>query len=853
MASGNAGALLAEHTALMDEILTELYVNAGKGFSGLTLVATGGYGRRELFPYSDIDILFLYAKGQEKTAARVVQAILYPLWDMDLKIGHALRSVDQTIELALTDMTIRTNLLDARFIAGNETSFRTFTTRFSKNIIAGSALKFVEAKLEERDSRHKRFGDSRYMLEPNVKEGKGGLRDLHTVWWLARYSYSIVSLKDLVAAGRLEPEEYERYTQAQDFLWRVRAHLHYLAGHAEERLTFDHQQALAVAMGYGHPSANRAITRFMRRYFITMRTVGAMTRIVCALLEDEKKRKPRKPFAWFRYTPRVLKDFALDGERLAARREEDFARHPLMMVELFHAAQQHDLDIHPRTLYWLTKQLHRLTRDVVESPKASRLFLDILLSKKSAELTLRRMSEAGVLGKLIPDFGRVIGQTQFNMYHVYTVDEHTLVAIGILHAIENGQMKQDLPLASDIIHRLQMRRVLYLALFCHDIAKGRGGDHSALGEKIAMRLAKRLGFTEAETETTAWLVRHHLLMSNTAFKRDVNDPKTIADFVAAVRSPERLKLLLVLTVADMRAVASSVWNAWKGALLRDLYARAEQAMGAGVVTVTSEHMKWLAQELKRRLPGISPAEIEAYFEQGTPGFFTSCPPAQHVVMMRMLKETYAMEDPLFIDTQHDYAKRSSEIMICTKDRKGLFSLLAGAIALSGANIINARIFTLKNGIAIDIFELQDASADVFDKPDKLAKMSVYIEQALSGQLDLVKAFAKRHGKFASARHRAVSQPGHVLVENNASNVCTVIEITGHDRSGFLYQVTHAISELGLSIATAHISTYGTQISDVFYVKDTFGMKVEHDTKIQQIEETLLKIVNNPIRVAQTEP
>lgn len=850
MHTGDAGKLLAGLTAAMDEALTAIFRLGHEGKNPpLAVVAVGGYGRAELFPYSDLDLLFLYEKPQQAEASALAEFMLYILWDLGLKIGQAHRTVDDTIELAKNDMTIRTTLVDARFITGRKATFDKLQTRFTQEIIHGSPLEFVDAKLVERDARHQRFGDSRYMLEPNVKEGKGGLRDLHILWWMARYTYpDIQSIRDLVDMKLLTEDEYKTFDAARQFLWRVRTYLHYQMERLEDRLTFDRQHALAVAMGFAHPSKNRAIERFMRRYFVAVRTVGSTTRIFCALLEEEKKRKPHKSLAWLWQAPNKLGQFILDGQRLNVRGEHAFEQNPILMIEMFRVAQIHGLDIHPRALQLMARNLKRIDDNVRQDPKACALFMEILLASQSPEVALRRMSEAGVLGKFIPDFGRVIGQTQFNMYHVYTVDEHTLVALGILHSVEKGQVLRELPLASDIIHRIQMRRVLYLSVFCHDIAKGRGGDHSELGEKIVRRLATRFGFTPEEVDTCGWLVLQHLLFSNTAFKRDINDPKTVQDFVAQVRSHERLKLLLVLTAVDIRAVGPAVWNAWKGGLLRDLYRHAEQCMGTGQVELKHHQEDQFRADLARILAGWSEQEIDQYMEQGNAGFWTNFDLTRHAIIARMMRQMHfgatPAELPLLVDTQHDYDRSYTEIILCTYDQHSLFSKLAAAMSLSGANIINAKIFTLKSGLVVDIFQVQDAAGQVFDRPGKLARMSVYMEQILSGELDVDEAFREVKPRYGNASRNALPLPGQVFVENNASNIHSVIELTGHDRTGFLYEVTRTIAELGLTIVTAHISTYGTQVADVFYVKDIFGMKLTHENKIRQVREALLKAINN---------
>jgi [protein-PII] uridylyltransferase len=843
MADSDAAKLVATTTDTIDTLLAALYDLALHGKSSpLALIAIGGYGRAELFPYSDLDLLFLYDEAEAKHAAEIAEWLLYILWDLGLKVGQAHRSLDEAISLARDDFTIRTTLLDARFIAGQKTIFDTFETRFASEIIAGTQLQFVDAKLTERDARHMRFGDSRYMLEPNVKEGKGGLRDLHTLWWMARYIYPINRIEDLVGMQLLTPEEYRTFDQARQFLWRVRSYLHYQTERAEDRLTFDRQHALAVAMGFAHPSMNRAIERFMRRYFVAVRTVGSTTRIFCSLLEEANNRQPRKSLAWLWHTPWKLGSFKLDGERLNVRSDNAFEQNPVLMIEMFRTSQLHGLDIHPRALQLMARSL-KLLVTIQHDARANALFMEILLASQGPEIILRRMSEAGVLGRFIPDFGRVVGQTQFNMYHVYTVDEHTLVALGIVHSVEQGEILRELPLASDIIHRVQMRRVLYLALFCHDIAKGRGGDHSELGEKIAAKLATRFGFSPDEIDTTAWLVRYHLLFSNTAFKRDIDDPKTVQDFVRLVQSHERLKLLLILTAADIRAVGPAVWNAWKGGLLRDLYKRAEQCMGTGEVFLKQHQTGQFRTDLAKLLHGWNDADLDAYLEQGNPSFWANFDLPRHAIIARMMKQARSMALPLLVDTQHDYERSNTEIILCTYDQPNLFSKLAGAMALAGANIINAKIFTLKNGMVVDVFQVQDATGQVLDRPDRLAKMSVYIEQALSGELNLAEAFAKRPPEYLNASRNAVVLPGQVFIDNDASNIHSVIELTGRDRNGFLYAVTKTIGELGLSIATAHISTYGTQVADVFYVKDIFGMKITHDTKLKQVRDALLKPLN----------
>src|SRR5579871_5591457 len=581
-AGGTAAAVMREQCFLMDQlihalfdvVIGELYplANPTAG-EKLALVAVGGYGRGELAPCSDIDLLFLLPYKRTPHTEQVVEALLYVLWDLGLKIGHAVRSVEDCLRHAKSDLTVRTSLLELRFLRGDEEMFGELKRRFDLEIARGTAAQFIEAKLAERDERHRREGDSRYKLEPNVKEGKGGLRDLHTLFWLAKYIYRIDDVAKLVDLGVLSPEESHRFARAQDFLWTVRCHLHYLTGRAEERLTFDLQTEIGRRMGYTDHAGSRGVERFMKHYFLIAKDVGDLTRIFCAILEADQRRRRRLPWVRWGIGRRGLDGFVLDGERLTIPAEDFFAKDPVALIRLFHIAQRTGLDIHPRALRRVGQSLRLVDAKLRDDPEANRLFLDILTSPRDPESALRRMNEAGVLGRFVPDFGRVVAQMQYDMYHVYTVDEHTIQAIGILHQLEQGGLKEEAPAASEVMRAIadeSSRRAVYFGLFMHDLAKGRNGDHSELGAEAALKLGPRLGLNESETETASWLVKQHLLMTRTAYKRDIDDPKTIADFIAIVQSPERLKLLLVLTVADVRAVGPNVWNAWKAGLLRQL-------------------------------------------------------------------------------------------------------------------------------------------------------------------------------------------------------------------------------------------------------------------------------------------
>jgi [protein-PII] uridylyltransferase len=808
----------------------------------IAVIAVGGYGRGELAPYSDIDLLFLLPYKQMPLVEQVVEAILYLLWDLRLKVGHSTRSIDECMRQAKADMTIRTAMLETRFICGERSLMTDMVARFQKEIVAGTALEFVEAKLQESDERHKKLGDSRYVIEPNVKEGKGGLRDLHKLFWIGKYVYQVDEVSALVDKGVLSLEEARRFAKAQKQLWTVRCHLHYLAGRAEERLTVDLQREIAARLGYTDHAGSAAVERFMKHYYLTAKDVGDLTRIFCAAIEDEHQRRPRLRLSSLWTRNRQFGDFKVDGNRLNAIDDTIFEKDPVNLIRMFHVAQANNLEFHPHILRLVTQNLKRIDGALRNDPEANRLFLEILTSEKGPERILRRMNEAQVFGRFIPDFGRVVAQMQYDMYHVYTVDEHTIIMLGILFRIEQGELADIAPVASDVVHKVISRRELYVAVLLHDIAKGRGGDHSILGEKVARRLCPRFGMTKEETETVAWLVRWHLLMSYAAFKRDVNDPKTIDDFTNIVQSPERLRLLLVLTVADIRAVGPNVWNGWKAALLRDLFWRAEEVLSGQTLEAgqsAATRVEAVQKELRERLKDWDDRSFAAHVARGYPSYWLTHDGetlARHAHLVRAAEEANI---PLSVETRVDAFREVTEVTVHTADHPGLFSRIAGAMAAIGANIVDARITTLSNGMALDTFWIQDSNRKAFEGPDLQGKLESAIERALTGKLKLQQAIEKRPSALPK-RARGMKVAPRVLIDNKASTTHTVVEVNGTDRPGLLHRLTRKLARENLQIAAAKISTYGESIVDVFYVKDLFGLKIQNDRKLDAIRKAMLE-------------
>ncbi len=829
---------------LTDALITALFEHAADALGEpevLSVTATGGYGRGTLAPFSDIDLLFLTAQKPAAHTLQVVEYMLYFLWDLGLKVGHATRSIEECLSEGARDTTIRTSLLDARHLAGDPALFALFHDRFRAACKSAAPGEYILAKQAERDARHKKFGESPFVVEPNIKEGRGGLRDLQTLYWIARYVYDTQTMGELAdVAGVLSAMEARHARRSWQFLWTVRFHLHYVAGRPEERLTFDMQPVIGARMGYTRHGKQDGVERFMRHYFLTARDVVRLTRV----LEPAILRAALGPPALAAETDKTLVSagFVLAEGKLLPLSGRDFDVEPVQMLRILRLARNRGLALHPLAIQSLVRNERNATK-LRGNPEAARLFMDLLCGRREhadGARWLAIMNETGFLGRFLPDWARIVGQMQFDTYHVFTVDEHTIEAIRVLNTLERGELHEIAPVASGLIQHIQSRRSLYLALLLHDIAKGRGGDHSELGAEIASQVGPELGLTAEETETVSWLVLHHLLMSETAFKRDIDDPKTILDLADTIQSPERLRLLLVLTVSDMRAVSPKVWNGWKATLLRELYQRVAEVLEGGLATTERDtRVARAKQAAATLLSDWTPAEVEVFTSLGYPGYWLSFDPETHARHARLVREAENRKAPLTVDTQPLPARAVTEVTVYCADHAGLFSKISGALAVAGASIVDARIHTMTNGMALDTFWIQDAAGGTFDAPHRLARLSVLIEQALSGRIRLAAEIHKLSKTLLGKRLHAIHVPPRVVIDNRASHTHTVIEVNGRDRPGLLHDVTAAISEQGLQITSAHVTTYGVRAVDVFYVKDVFGLKVENESKLRQLREVSL--------------
>ena len=838
--------------AVTDEVVTALYdfttvhvFRARNPTEGerLALMAVGGYGRGALAPFSDLDLLFLRPYKPTAHTESVIEFMLYALWDLGFKVGHASRTIEECIKLSREDFTIRTSILESRRLAGDERLAEELKRRFRADVVKGSGAEFVAAKLKERDERHARAGASRYLVEPNVKEGKGALRDLNTLFWIAQYLHPAQAKDGMVELEMFDRREVAAFVHAFDFLWAVRCHLHFATGRAEERLSFDLQPEIARRMGYGDRGDAPAVERFMRRYFLIASEVGALTRAFCAKLEaDEAKKRPQglSRLLGARRVSRKAVDaegFHQEGGRLTVDGPEVFEADPVNLLRLFRLADRLDLDLHPDAFTAATRALRLITPKVRRDPLAAEAFLDVLARGRRTFRTLSLMNESGVLGRFVPEFGRVVAQMQFNMYHSYTVDEHTLRAVGIIADVADGKLEDDHPLSVSVMPLIADREALFLAMLLHDTGKGGVGGQEKAGARAARSACERLGLEPERVGLVCWLVEHHLVMSDYAQKRDVSDPRTVDAFARIVENPERLRLLLVITVADIRAVGPGVWNGWKGQLLRELYASTERLFRGGRGgdlgparpdhAVIGERNALIAREPSAA--GFASEMEDAYFSA-----FSLEEQTAHAELVRQARVSNLPAASARIRPDLNAA----EVVVAVGDRLGLFADLAAALAALGADVVGAKVYTSKAGQALDVFYVQDAAGEPFgrDSPGRLDKLAHGLEQAARGE-----AVGGEPGRLDLRRSGAFSIAPAVAVDNDASADCTVVEASGRDRPGLLGDLARAVSRHGVSIQSAHIDNYGERAVDAFYVQEE-GRKLG-PRKAQALKAALLGVLS----------
>ncbi|WP_300036929.1 [protein-PII] uridylyltransferase [uncultured Roseobacter sp.] len=811
----------------------------------LSVIAVGGYGRGEMAPFSDVDLLFLTPYKMTAWAESVIETMLYMLWDLKLKVGHASRTTRECLRLAGEDFTIRTALLELRYLAGDRALADELSQRLRDDLFKGSERAFVEAKLEEREARHKRHGQ-RYVVEPNVKEGKGGLRDLQSLYWIAKYVHGVENAADLVDLGVFSADEFRTFVLAEDFLWAVRGHLHLASGRPTEQLTFDMQVQIADAMGYSDTSGRRGVEVFMQAFFLHATEVGDLTRIFLTKMEADHVKADPLLERIFRRRPRTRAGYKVVHNRLAIADDAAFLSDKLNLLRVFEEALRTGMLIHPDAMRLVKANLDLIDDDMRTDPEARRIFFELLLRHGNPERALRRMNELGVLGTFIPEFEPIVAMMQFNMYHAYTVDEHTIQCIKTLSQIERGDLEEDLPVASSILKDGVNRKVLYTALLLHDIAKGRPEDHSILGAQMARKIAPRLGLNKSDTDTVEWLIRYHLLMSDMAQKRDIADPRTVREFAKAVQTVKRLDLLCVLTVCDIRGVGPDTWNNWKAVLIRALYRQTRKALETGLEDLNRENRGAEAKRaLREALTDWPRKDIMAETARHYDPYWQGLHVTAHETFARMLRDI--KEDEIAIDLHPDEDRDATRASFVMADHPGIFTRLAGALALVGANVVDARSYTTKDGYVTDAYWIQDADGNPYDA-SRLPRLRKMIERTLHGEV--VARDALKDRDKVKKRERAFRVPTHITFDNEGSEIYTIIEVDTRDRPGLLYDLARTLAASNVYIANAVIATYGEQVVDTFYVKDMFGLKYHSESKQRTLEKRLRAAIDEGVERAK---
>jgi len=820
----------------------------------IALCAVGGYGRGEMAPESDVDLLFLTKeKAGSSYTEELTEYILYMLWDLGLKVGHATRTTDQCLKLAKEDQTILTSLLDVRHLAGDEDLSEELYRVFRKTITRGKGRGYISAKLAERDGRHSREGNSRYVIEPNIKEGKGGLRDLHVLYWITRFLDRDGKITDPQRAmdytklGLFDERAAKRFRRAADFLWRTRHHLHWTAGRPTEQLSFDMQVRLAPKMGHALDEVEIAVERFMREYFTNAREVGALTRIACAKLEAERAiRLPKSLDALLPGSRRNLKnrDFFIDHGRLNFADPMTIREKPSQILQLFETAGRRNINIHPDAFSAIDYRRNLIDQDFRRNPEHSEIFQKMLLSAKAPYATLKTMNEAGVLGRYLSEFGGIVSRTQFNMHHAYTVDEHTLRLIDNYDNLASGRLGEDIPVASRVASEFgkTQRLTMMLACLLHDTGKGKG-DQCIEGAQLAHRACRRLGIPQDITDDVAWLVRRHLDMSETAQRRDISDPETIESFAKLMGSKRRLDLLLVLTVSDIRAVGPGIWNDWKATLLRGLYLATENYLEGREDLGQTAKIASRKEQLLERLPAGTAKLIAPITDNLADGYWLGFSMAKMVMHARffetLLKSGHDPQVDTATKTRVNPRRNVTELWVLTRNRPGLFRDLSLAITASGASITGARLNTAENGLVINTFYLLGADGEAYSakSPHVLEALRTTSREAAEGKT----------GKLAMPRGLKSRRAGAIPVKakvrfpkTERSDTC-IIEVQGRDRPGLLHELSTFLTDAGFDISTAHIEVVGAMAVDVFYVR----CAVLDDKTKKRLRAGLLDILRDP--------
>ena len=838
-------AVVAAYTGAIDLLVEVLFAQATRHFQArnpfinqrCAMVALGGYGRGELNPGSDIDLLVLYPWKVNPYVETVTEIVLYALWDAGLRVGHAMRNPRECCRLGVRDMTVKTALLDARWIVGDGALFAEFERETFDALWAPNQASFYKEKLAESVERHARAGHSVYLLQPQLKEGKGGLRDLHTAMWMAKVKFKVRAMRELVRLGVVSERDIAALDDALDGLWRVRNALHFTARGHQDLLTFELQDTLAPALGFGEGRAG--VERFMRTYYRHATTLNRVSEAViarCTQLAEPYRRAP--------LPVRPIRDgMRIQGSILSVTGREVFEREPLALLEVFAEAQRHGASLSAGTADLIRESVALLV-DGARDPAVGEVLLRILRGRGHVADTLAEMHALGVLQAALPEFGALECLIAHDPFHIYTVDHHSLMGVREIERLRTGQLADTVPHLTEVMRELPQPELVFLGMLLHDIGKGYGHDHSGRGARMTHDVVERLGLNVDDQASVEFLVQHHLLMSHLAQRRDVHDDRLVIDFCRTVGTVGNLQRLYVLTYADMRAVGPGVWNNWRGTLVTELYKRARDFFERGVFE--PEDRRARAARVRARVIASAPAAVRdavaGLLAQMPDGYVLGTPEeviASHGELRRRLAAAEAAgERPAVAVHLTPYPERDfTEVAICCRDRPGVFAMLSGVLAAHGMNILAARINTTRDDVALDAFRLSHLPGEDGIDPERWERVEATLRQVLGGDAD-VEELVRRSTRPSILERRRRPVRTRVEVDNRVSSDCTVLDVYTGDRVGLLFTITNCLYHLWLEIHLAKITTMVDQVLDVFYVTDYEGRKVEDATRLEEIRASL---------------
>ena len=829
--------------ALFRGVLTTLPQQQRSLAEHLTLVAVGGYGRGELNPYSDVDLMFLHDGSQPaELIESFAQKLLYFLWDLRLDVGYSVRTPGDCVEMAAADVTVKTALMDHRFLVGHTVLFDTLRKVMATQIMPKSSDKFIKEKVAEMKRRRDKYGATIYLLEPNIKEGEGGLRDLQTALWVAQAKFKISQPRELVIKGVLSEEELEVYSDALDHLWRMRNEMHFHTRRKTDQINFDLQVHLAAFLGYTDRGKVLAVEDFMRDYYRHAARVEhfASTLVSRCVWRDEGA---LRILGYFVRRPVGSGCFVLKGE-LIVPDERMVEKNPAMLMQIFELAQKHKVTLNIRVKWLIRRSLHLINDKFRRSREVNQSFLNILRAERGVADTLRLMHHLEFLNEYLPEFEHIYCKVQHDLYHIYTVDIHTLFAVEQIEQILNGELAATLALPCEVARQIGKRELLILAVLFHDIGKGEGGGHAEKGAAMIPTIARRIGLSKEDSERLEFLVRMHLLFAHIAQRRDLSDEKMILQFARQMETSENLKMLFLLTVADVRAVGSDVWTNWKALLLNELYDKAFNVLERGdfKLEASSERARTIRRKVREMVEYDILATVAREELRTLPTRYLLSTPLSVIAGHLRLLISLAGRD-LVMQHQHEPESDSSSFTICTYDMPGLFAKLTGVMAANGINILGAQIFTSSKGKALDILQVNSAQGLPITDESRWEKLEADMTAVIHGQANVAELVEKRQRPTLLAAKEARRFPTRVEFDNEVSEDYTVIDIYAHDKVGLLYLITSTLTTLGLYIGVSKISTKVDQVADVFYVRDIFGHKITSDEKLAEIKSVLTTAID----------